>query len=543
MNMKKFYAFLLAFGILFWSCEDDDFVVPDIPDPDPITYTSGSANFSNYVSVGNSLTAGLSDAALFIDGQTASYPNMLAGNFALAGGGNFTIPFMADNLGGLTLGGMPISGNRLFLDFSSGSPTPTPVAGQGMTEVSNVLTGPFNNMGVPSAKSYHLLAPGYGNVAGVSMGLANPFFARMASSPDATILGDAAAQQPTFFTLWIGANDVLGFATSGGSGVDQLGNLDPSTYGGADISDPNVVAGSIDAVLATLTAGGADGAIANIPDVTTIPYFNVVPYNPLDPSNPDFGPQIPLLNTIFGSLNQIFTALGATERLIVFSETEASPVVLVDEDLVDLSATITGALLADLPTFEAFIAQFGLPPQAAPLVAGLLGTTYGQARQATPDDLIVFPSVTVIGTVNTDAATDLVLQGLSPELAGQFSVEGVSLPLTDNWVMTPEEQEASNNAVTAYNQSIAALAAAYDLALVDANGFLDSVIDTGVPLSDGSTVTGVFATGGGFSLDGVHPSPRGYALLANLFVEAINAKYGSNLPGVDPLDYTGLYVN
>ena len=192
--MKKFYAFLLAFGILFWSCEDDDFVVPDIPDPDPITYTSGSANFSNYVSVGNSLTAGLSDAALFVDGQTASYPNMLAGNFALAGGGNFTIPFMADNLGGLTLGGMPISGNRLFLDFSSGSPTPTPVAGQGMTEVSNVLTGPFNNMGVPSAKSYHLLAPGYGNVAGVSMGLANPFFARMASSPDATILGDEEAQ-------------------------------------------------------------------------------------------------------------------------------------------------------------------------------------------------------------------------------------------------------------------------------------------------------------------------------------------------------------
>ena len=543
MNMKKFYAFLLAFGVLFWSCEDDDFVIPDTPDPDPINYTSGSANFSNYVAVGNSLTAGLSDAALFIDGQTASYPNMLAGNFALVGGGNFTIPFMADNLGGLTLGGMPISGNRLFLDFSSGSPTPTPVAGQGMTEVSNVLTGPFNNMGVPSAKSYHLLAPGYGNVAGVSMGLANPFFARMASSPDATILGDAAAQQPTFFSLWIGANDVLGYATQGGAGVDQTGNLDPSTYGGSDISDPNVVAGSIDAVLATLTAGGANGVIANIPDVTTIPYFKVVPYNPLDPSNPDFGPQIPLLNTIFGSLNQIFSAIGATERLIVFSDSEASPVVLVDEDLADLSATITGALLADLPTFEAFIAQFGLPPQAAPLVAGLLGTTYGQARQANADDLIVFPSANVIGTVNTDAATNLVLQGLSPELAGQFSVEGVSLPLSDRWVLTPQEQEVASNAVTAYNQSIAALAAAYDLALVDANGFLASVIDTGVPLSDGSTVTGDFAVGGGFSLDGVHPSPRGYALLANLFVDAINAKYGSNLPGVDPLDYTGLYVN
>ena len=543
--MKKFYAFLLAFGILFWSCNDDEtdiISMPD-PDPDPINYTAGSANFSNYVAVGNSLTAGLSDAALFIDAQTASFPNMLAGNFALVGGGNFTIPFMSDNLGGLTLGGMPISGNRLFLDFSSGSPTPTPVAGQGMTEVSNVLSGPFNNMGVPGAKSYHLLAPGYGNVAGVAMGLANPFYARFASSPNATVLGDAAAQQPTFFSLWIGANDVLGFATAGGAGVDQTGNLDPSTYGSSDISDPNVVAGSIDAILATLTAGGADGVIANIPDVTTIPYFKVVPYNPLDPSNPDFGPQIPLLNSIYGSLNLIYSAIGATDRIITFSETEASPVVLVDEDLADLSATLTGALLSDLPAFEAFIAQFGLPPQAAPLVAGLLGATYGQARQATPDDLIVFPSATVIGTVNTDAATNLVLQGLSPELAGQFSVEGISLPLSDRWVLTPQEQEAANTAVTAYNQSIAALAAAYDLALVDANGFLASVIDTGVPLSDGSTVTGTFAVGGGFSLDGVHPSPRGYALLANLFVDAINTKYGSNLPGVDPLDYTGLYIN
>ena len=106
------------------SCSDDDVVVDQIPDPDPIVYTSGTANFSNYVAVGNSITAGYSDAALFIDGQTNSYPNMLAENFALAGGGDFNIPFMADNLGGATLGGQPILGNRLILDFSSGSPAP-----------------------------------------------------------------------------------------------------------------------------------------------------------------------------------------------------------------------------------------------------------------------------------------------------------------------------------------------------------------------------------------------------------------------------------
>jgi len=542
--MKKFLALLAFTGVLLISCSDDDTTMTTTPPPEPINYTSGSADFSNYVAVGNSLTAGYSDAALFIDGQTNSFPNMLASNFALAGGGAFTIPFMADNLGGLTLQGQPLPGigNRLILSFATGSPTPVPVSGQGSTEVGNILSGPFNNMGVPGAKSYHLVAPGYGNVAGVPIGAANPFYVRFASSPSATIIGDAAVQNPTFFTLWIGNNDILSFATSGGAGIDQNGNLDPSTYGSNDLTDPNVFASVYDGLLQTLTANGADGVVLNIPDVTSIPYFTTVPHNPLDPTNPAFGPQIPLLNTIFGTLNQIYTGIGQTERIVVFSETEASPVVIRDESLADISATIAGALLASGPTFEAFIAQFGLPPQAAPLVANLLGATYGQSRQATPEDLVVFPSASVIGTVNTDAVQALVGQGLSAELAGQFSVEGVSLPLEDKWVLTPDEQTSVTGALASYNQTIAALAQAYDLAFVDANGYLQTVADVGIPLSDGSTITATYATGGGFSLDGVHPSPRGYALVTNLVVEAINAKYGSNLPGVDPLDYTGLYL-
>ncbi|MEL6916258.1 MAG: SGNH/GDSL hydrolase family protein, partial [Bacteroidota bacterium] len=124
------------------------------------------------------------------------------------------------------------------------------------------------------------------------------------------------------------------------------------------------------------------------------------------------------------------------------------------------------------------------------------------------------------------------------------SINGVAVPLADQWVLTPEEQEVASNAVAAYNQTIEALATQFDLALVDANAYLRDVIAaSGEPLADGSVVTDTYATGGGFSLDGVHPSPRGYALLANLFVEAINEKYGSNLPGVNPLDFTGLYID
>jgi lysophospholipase L1-like esterase len=526
--MKKYLAFLAIFGLLFLSCSDDEDGLPIDPTPEPVVYIAGSADFSNYVAIGNSLTAGYSDNALFVNGQTASFPNMLAANFDLVGGGDFKIPFMADNLGGATLGGQPVFGNRLFLNFASGSPTPTPVSGTGATDIGNILAGPFNNMGVPGAKSYHLVAPGYGNVAGVSMGLANPYYARFASSPGATILGDAAGQNPTFFTLWTGSNDILGYALAGGSGIDQTGNLDPSTYASNDITDPNVFANVYNVLLQTLTANGADGAVANIPDVTSLPYFTTVPFAPLSPANPAFGPQIPTLNATFAQLNQVFAFLGVPERSITFSTTAASALVIKDDSLPNLSSQITAVL------------QGGGVDAGT---AAVLGFLYGQARQANADDLIVFTSQTVIAQVNETALATLQQLGLPAATAGQLSINGITYPLEDQWVLTPDEQQLIATATTTFNQTIATFATQYDLAFVDANAYLNVVASAGVPLSDGSKVTATYATGGGFSLDGVHPSPRGYALIANEFIEAINLKFGSNLPGVNPLDYTGLYVN
>src|SRR5690606_32336363 len=200
-------------------------------------------------------------------------------------GGEFKQPMMNDNLGGLLLSGNQIAENRLVLAVGpDGNPAPARLEGTPTTEITNKLTGSFNNMGVPGAKSFHLLAPGYGNPAGIPIGAANPYFARFASSESATVIGDAASQNPTFFTLWIGNNDILGYATSGGSGVDQTGNMDPSTYGSNDITDPNVFAAVYSQQVDALTQNGAKGVLLNIPEVTAIPYFTTVPTNaiPLD---------------------------------------------------------------------------------------------------------------------------------------------------------------------------------------------------------------------------------------------------------------------
>jgi len=530
-NLK--YIFLTSLVFVFMACNEPEDVdlAPEVIVAESPELTSGSADFSTYVSLGNSLTAGFTDNALFQAGQENSFPNLLSAKFALIGGGAFTQPLMNDNLGGLLAGGNQIPGFNPRLVFDGAGPAElSAVVGPVAPTTDIVLnnpTGPFNNMGVPGAKSFHLLAPGYGNLANLQAQLANPYFIRMTgATPDARVLELAMAQSPSFFSLWIGNNDVLGYALSGGDGTNP-------------ISDKPTFDLAINTLVGTLTAGGAKGVMANIPNVTTIPHFTTVPYNPLDPSNPDFGPQIPTLNTIFGALNQIYTAVGATERIVVFSDTEASAVVIKDENLTDLSAQISGALNAN-PGFPVFVQQFGLPAEAAPIVANLLGVTYGQTRQATENDLFVLKSSSVIGTVNVDAVGALIAQGLPQAVAGQFSVEGVSLPLADKWVLVPQEKDSIQTAIDGFNSTISSAASGAGLAFVDANTLLVQLADGGV--TDGDyTLTSNLVTGGAFSLDGVHLTARGYALAANEFMKAIDATYGSNFEASGSLYDIGNY--
>src|SRR5690606_10698993 len=289
---------LILFLIVFVACDSDDDSTGN--EVEVVGLTAGEADFSNYVAVGNSLTAGYTDNALFISAQQNSMPNILSSKFELAGGGEFSQPLMNDNIGGLVMGGTVIQSPRLYFNGTGPallSATPT-------TDLSQPSGFPFNNMGVPGAKSFHLVSNSYGNPAGLLTDppTSNPYYVRMASTTDATILGDAVSQAPTFFTLWIGANDVLSYATSGGVGVYQEANIDPTTYGSNDITDSNVFANTYAQLVGALTDGGAQGVVANIPDIRALPHFTTVPYAPLDPTNPGFGPLIPTLNATFGQL-------------------------------------------------------------------------------------------------------------------------------------------------------------------------------------------------------------------------------------------------
>ena len=493
-NTIKFMIGLLAIGLVSCEPEFENAVT------DEGFYDAGDADFSNYVSLGNSLTAGYADSALYISGQEDSYPNIMAEQFGFVGGGDFTQPLTSDNLGGLLYGGVQISGNRLVLSADeNGNPFPTPLDGTPMTDVTTSATGPFNNMGVPGAKSYHLVTPGYGSVAGVANGTANPWFARFATSESTTVLADAVSLNPTFFSLWIGNNDILGYATSGGSGVDQAGNFDPSTYGGNDITDPNVFAAAYSAQVDALVAGGAKGVLLNIPDVTSIPYFTTVPTQsiPLDAATAGaVNAQFALYNGALGQLvaGGFISAEEAAIRAINFVEGVNYPI-MTDVDLTDVTAILIGA---------------GLDPQTAALL--------GQLRQVKSDDLVVLTASSVLGTV--------------PDPSNPLGIVGVSLPLPNSLVLSSTEQARVATAGASYNAIIEGLAAANELGYGDMKSALAEVAANGA-FYNGGVLTSTYVTGGAFSLDGVHPSPRGYAFTANTIIDVINTTYNASIPKVD----------
>lgn len=512
--MIKNFKWLLLASLAFVACDNEDEVKIDANSSDGKPLTAGSAVVTKYVALGDSYAAGYSDNALFSLGQEGSYANIIAKQFALAGGGEFKTPLMADNVGGLLLGGNVIAGPRLYFNGSA----PVSVSGKPSTEVTTKLTGTFNNLGVPGAKSYHLVASGYGNVAGVAGGLANPYFARFATSASTTVVADAVAQDPTFFSLWIGGNDILGYATSGGSGKNQTGNLDPKTYASNDITDPNVFASAYSSIVNALTAKGAKGVVANLPYVTALPYFTTVPFNPL--SNAVLGggnvavgqATVNALNTqLYGPLKQALTAFGAGDRINLMSTTTANPLLIRDESLTNLSAQLTAAFT---PTLGAATAAF-------------YGQIFGQARQATKDDLVVLTTQSVIGTAPTGIPAPL----------NKF---GITYPLQDKDVLTKDEILEVKTATDAYNATIKSVADAKGLAFVELKGVTDKLASGGI-VYNGYNTTSTFVTGGMFSLDGVHPSPRGYAIIANLFTEAINTKYGSNFKSVNVGLYRILY--
>lgn len=258
--MKSIYLYksILAVAILgMASCK---------PELSTITPSKGTADFSRYIAIGNSLTSGYADGGLYLEGQQNSFPGMIATQMKAVGGGEFYTPFFnadqSDGSGYVKLDSFTPAGTPVIV------PVKDKLAVRGQVTIppfGNIVlytkyTGEINNYGVPGIKLALVKNQLYGNL--------NGFFERMlpGSAPaNTTSYMDFVTAKPfTFFSMWLGNNDILGYATTGGASP-------------ADAPTDKAVFASLYAdVATTLTNNKAKGVVATIPDVLSTPFFNTV---------------------------------------------------------------------------------------------------------------------------------------------------------------------------------------------------------------------------------------------------------------------------
>ena len=140
---------------------------------------------------------------------------------------------------------------------------------------------------------------------------------------------------------------------------------------------------------------------------------------------------------------------------------------------------------------------------------------------------MLLPASAIIGTLVND----------NPQL-----INGVSVPLEDKLVLTDLETQNTLIATDAYAAVVEGLAVQHDLAYVDLRAILaEAASPTGIMFDDFNMSTQLIF-GGLVGLDGIHLTARGYALMANKFLEAIDTTYLSNFEASGSMLKAGNYV-
>ena len=408
---------------------------------------SGSADFSNYVAVGNSLTQGYQDGGLHNERgqQDNSYPAIIAGQMKLA---NPSLNFVQPTISGQGAAYMHLAYRNGEIkvikayDEDLTDNDPEAIHNDIAWETWGDTTRKYNNLGVSGIKLVNCLSGGKNTTINFNLlqNSLNPngrFLNFGSDASPVTYLDHIKASKATFFTNWLGNNDVLGWSTAGGDDEPVINSIGISVPGLflSQLSDLDEFRIKYDSVLAAFKNMGAQGVCATLPDVTSIPYFNTV--------------------TLEAIGKDVWIKEGADTTII---------------------------------------------------------------RKATINDLLLL------------TASDQMAKGIG------FTQ---SNPLPHTVVLDVNEIAIVQNRTNEINAAIRTLTNSYGFALADMNQFMKTLTNTGLTF-DGIEFTPKYIEGGVFSLDGVHPNGRGYAVIANEFIRVINNYYGSNLQPVAVGNYRGI---
>jgi lysophospholipase L1-like esterase len=193
--------------------------------------------FVRYVAMGNSITAGFQSVGINDSTQKRAYPSLLAA----AMGTSFNYP-------SLNMPGCPAPFDNNVTQHRVGGAADTDCGLRGPTP--QVL----NNLGVPG-NAVGTLISNFGGLPSVYEPL------RLFMLGGYTELQMLQKAQPTFVTLWIGNNDVLGAETS----LDNVGDT-------TQITPVNEFEAQYDSVAAAVAATGAKALLVSVGNVTGLPY-------------------------------------------------------------------------------------------------------------------------------------------------------------------------------------------------------------------------------------------------------------------------------
>lgn len=425
--IKRYQYFLGLAALLFTvSCQ------PTLDEYKP--EGNASVDFKHFIAVGNSLTSGYADGGLSRAGQEVAFPNLMAKSMAEVGGGEFRTPlFTEEQRNG--------SGYIRLKDLVNGNPVTEAVTSNLAYRAPKLLTkytDPIENLGVPGMRLDFAFAPGVGTTAG------NMYFERLlkeGTSPAYTYFTHATSQDHTFFSFWLGNNDVLLYATNGGVTTDATNRITTTAEFRQHYTN----------FINALTAKGQKGVVATIPEVTATPHFTTVTR---------------------AALLQAVNANTTTKVENIYISTKA-------------------------------------------------GT-----RPATDDDFFLLPFSSK-GLLGSTTAANPYPYGLHPDK-----------PVEDMYVLDKAEAEEVKQRTKEFNTIIKEVAEQKGLALADAHAYLNQV-KAGI-FVNGIQLSARFIQGNVFSLDGIHLTPMGNALLANLFIDAINKEYNTRLTRVDFTKFRGV---
>lgn len=228
MQIKRLVSTLLvALPVLAGCRTDEKLNAPDVIDP----------LFQRYVSLGNSITAGFMSAGINDSTQQRSYAVLLG----RAMGTSFNYP--------------RLNGRGCAPPFTNNVTQARVGGGTGSTcDLRIPLTGQINNLAVPGARVQELLS-NFGTPVSASNALTTFFLGGR------TQLERMAEAKPTFVSVWIGNNDVLGSLTNAANPGDP-----------ARVTPLNTFTAQYDSVLDAIEATGARAVLVSVGNVSVIPY-------------------------------------------------------------------------------------------------------------------------------------------------------------------------------------------------------------------------------------------------------------------------------